>query len=46
MPLPFITAFGTTMRYVADFSAGMVLLGVWGGWSLVTAVHGRWPRRG
>ncbi|HSS37515.1 MAG TPA: hypothetical protein VLT58_01985, partial [Polyangia bacterium] len=46
MPLPFITAFGTTMRYVADFSAGMVLLGVWGGWSLVTAVRGRWPRRG
>jgi hypothetical protein len=46
MPLPFITAFGTTMRYVADFSPGMVLLGVWGGWSLLVAVRRRWPRRG
>lgn len=46
MPLPFITAFGTTMRYVADFSPGMALLGVWGGWSLLAAVRGRWPRRG
>jgi hypothetical protein len=46
MPLPFITAFGTTMRYVADFSPGMVLLGVWGGWSLLATVRGRWSRRG
>ena len=46
MPLPFITAFGTTMRYVADFSPGMAMLGVWGGWSLLAAARGRWPRRG
>ncbi len=46
MPLPFITAFGTTMRYVADFSPGMVLLGVWAGWSLLAGARRRWPRRG
>jgi hypothetical protein len=45
MPLVFVTAFGTTMRYVADFSPGMVLLGVWGGWSLLGLVRRPWPRR-
>jgi hypothetical protein len=46
MPLVFITAFDTTMRYVADISTGATLLAVWGGWSLLRAVQGRWPRRG
>ena len=46
MPLVFVTAFGTTMRYLGDFSTGTMLLGVWGGWSLLTTVHGRWQRRG
>lgn len=46
MPLVFITALTTTMRYLADISTGATLLAVWGGWSLLCAVHGRWPRRG
>jgi hypothetical protein len=46
MPLVFVSAFDTTMRYMGDFSAGAVLLATWGGWSLIDAVRGRWPRRG
>jgi hypothetical protein len=45
MPVVFIAAFGTTMRYVGDFSTGATLLGVWGGWSLLRAARDRWPRR-
>jgi hypothetical protein len=45
MPLAFITGFGTTMRYVADFSTGVLLLGVWGGWSLLAGVRRPWTRR-
>ena len=46
MPLVFISAFDTTMRYMGDFSTGAVLLATWGGWSLVAAARGRWSRRG
>ncbi len=45
MPLVFVSAFDTTMRYLGDFSTGAALLGVWGGWSLLRAVPGRGPRR-
>jgi hypothetical protein len=45
MPLVFISAFDTTMRYIGDFSTGAALLGAWGGWSLLRAARDRWPRR-
>ncbi len=45
MPLVFLTAIATTMRYLADAATGATLLAVWGGWSLLDAVHGRWSRR-
>jgi hypothetical protein len=43
--LPFMSAFGTTMRYVADFSAGVALLGMWGGCVLLRRLRPGWPRR-
>ncbi len=42
--LPFLSAFGTTMRYVADFSAGVTLLGLWGGCTIVRRLRPGWPR--
>ena len=45
MPVVFLAAFSTTMRYLADFSTGAALLAVWGGWSMLGAVRGRWSRR-
>ncbi|HVV51997.1 MAG TPA: hypothetical protein VHO06_20170 [Polyangia bacterium] len=45
MPLPFIAAFDTTMRYLGDFATGTVLLAVWGAWSLLDAARVGWPRR-
>jgi hypothetical protein len=46
MPLAFLTAIATTMRYLADAATGATLLAVWGGWSLLAGVRRRWPRRG
>ena len=46
MPLAFLTAIATTMRYLADAAAGATLLAIWGGWSLLAGVRGRWQRRG
>jgi hypothetical protein len=43
-PLPFVSAFGTTMRYVADFSAGAVLLALWGAQTIVRRLRPGWPR--
>ena len=45
MPLVFVAAFSTTIRYMADFSTGAILLSVWGSWSLLREVRDRWPRR-
>jgi hypothetical protein len=45
MPLVFIAAFDATMRYQGDLSTGTMLLAVWGAFSLVTELRGRWPRR-
>ncbi len=46
MPLVFLTAIATTMRYLADAATGTTLLAVWGAWSLLAVVRRRWPRRG
>jgi hypothetical protein len=46
MPLVFLTAIATTMRYLADAATGATLLAVWGGWSLLAGVRRRWPRGG
>jgi hypothetical protein len=43
-PLPFAAAFGTTMRYVADFSAGVALLSAWGGARALARLPAGWPR--
>jgi hypothetical protein len=45
-PLPFMTALETTIRYMADFSTGMVLLAVWGAFMLLGVVRRRWEQRG
>ncbi|HVZ87829.1 MAG TPA: hypothetical protein VHG72_12720 [Polyangia bacterium] len=45
MPLPLLPGYGTTMRYVADFSTGMALLAVWGAWSGLAWLPAGWPRR-
>ncbi|HVV17126.1 MAG TPA: hypothetical protein VHH90_07965 [Polyangia bacterium] len=42
--LPFVSAFGTTMRYVADFSAGVALLAIWGASSILRRLRPGWPR--
>jgi hypothetical protein len=44
MPVVFISAFGTTMRYVADFSTGFVLLSTWGAWMSLARLRAGWPR--
>ncbi len=46
MPIPFMHVLTTTIRYMADFSTGMVLLAIWGAWMLLGAVRQAWPRRG
>ncbi|HEY7375238.1 MAG TPA: hypothetical protein VIF57_23955 [Polyangia bacterium] len=44
--LPIIAIYSTTMRYLVDFSSGLLLLATWGAWSLYTSVRDRlWPRR-
>ncbi len=42
--LPFASAFGTTMRYVADFSAGTALLSAWGACAMLRRLPAGWPR--
>ena len=39
--LAIITQMIATMRYVADVSAGLLLLAIWGAWSLYTHWRGR-----
>jgi hypothetical protein len=44
--LPVITEFFASMRFVGDVAAGLVLLSIWGAWTLYQAVINRpWLRR-
>jgi hypothetical protein len=44
--LPIIAVPSTTMRYLVEFSAGLLMLALWGAWSLYMSVRDRpWPRR-
>lgn len=45
MPMVFVAAFDTTMRYVADFSTGFTLFSTWGAWMLLARLPAGWPRR-
>ncbi len=45
MPMVFVPAFDTTMRYVADFSTGFTLFATWGAWMLLARLPAGWPRR-
>jgi len=44
MPLVFLPAVDTTMRYVADFSTGFALLATWGAWRGLARLPAGWPR--
>jgi hypothetical protein len=44
MFLPSIAAYATTMRYLSDVSSGLVLLALWGGFSLVCLPVRSWSR--
>ncbi len=45
MPLVFISACDTTMRYLGDLSTGTMLLAAWGGAALYAAARPGLPRR-